>query len=56
MTVKIIGALLLIGFFFVLSKVGVGMVGRDNPLSKAFPIGSTVIVGFILGLMFLGEL
>lgn len=55
MTIKIIGALLLVGFFFVLSKVGMGMVGKENPLSKAFPIGSTVLVSFLLGLMFLGE-
>lgn len=53
MTIKIIGALLLVGFFFMLSKVGMAMVGKENPLSKAFPIGSTVIVSFILGLMFL---
>ncbi len=55
MIAKIIGALLLIAFFFVLSKVGIGMMGKDNPLSKAFPIGSTVLVAFFLGLMFLGE-
>lgn len=53
MTIKIIGALLLVGFFFMLSKVGMAMVGKENPLAKAFPIGSTVIVSFILGLMFL---
>jgi len=56
MIIKIIGALVLIGFFFVLSKVGMAMVGKENPLSKVFPIGSTLIVSFILGLMFLGEI
>ncbi len=37
MTIKIIGALLLVGFFFMLSKVGMAMVGKENPLAKAFP-------------------
>ena len=55
MTIKIIGALVLIGFFYILSKAAVGMVGEKNPLSKAFPIGSAIIVSFILGLMFLGK-
>lgn len=52
MTVKIIGALLLIGFFFMLSKAGAKMIGKDNPLAKAFPIGSSILVAFFLGLIF----
>ncbi len=53
MITKIIGALLLIGFFFILTKVASGMLGKDHPLSKAFPIGSGILVAFFLGLMFL---
>ena len=53
MVMKIIGALLLIGFFYVLSKMSVELVGKENPLAKAFPIGSTVLVSFLLGLMFI---
>ncbi len=52
MTIKIIGALLLIGFFYILSKAGENMIGKDNPLAKVFPIGSSILVIFFLGLMF----
>jgi len=55
MIAEIIGALLLIGFFFLISKVGSEMLGKDHPLSKVFPIGSGLLVAFFLGLMFLGE-
>ena len=55
MIAKIIGTLLIIGFFFVLTKVASGMLGKEHPLSKVFPIGSGVLVAFFLGLMFLGE-
>lgn len=53
MEIKIIAALLLIGFFYLLSKAAIAIVGKDNSLSKAFPIGSTVLVTFLVGLMFL---
>jgi VIT1/CCC1 family predicted Fe2+/Mn2+ transporter len=52
---KIIGALLLVAFFFILSKAASGMLGKDYPLSKVFPIGSSLLVAFLLGLMFIGE-
>jgi|GEM_PF-3932887 len=52
MLIKIIGALLLVGFFFILSKAGAQMIGKENPLSKAFPIGSSVLAAFFLGLIF----
>lgn len=55
MTVKIIVASLLIGLLFVLGKVAIGMLGKNHPMAKVFPIGSSVLVAFILGLMFLGE-
>ncbi len=55
MTIKIIGALLLIGFFYILSKAGANMIGKDNPLSKIFPIGSSILVVFFLSLMFVGQ-
>ena len=55
MLTKIIAAVVIIAFFFMLTKAGMGMVGKENPLSKAFPIGSSVIVAFLLGLMFIGE-
>ncbi len=53
MITKIIGAVLLIAFFFVLTKVASGMLGKDHALSKVFPIGSTVLVLFFLSLIFL---
>lgn len=53
MITKIIGALLLIGFFYMLTRVAAGMLGKEHPLSKVFPIGSSVLVAFFLGLMFL---
>ncbi|XPV68082.1 MAG: hypothetical protein ACNI25_12315 [Halarcobacter sp.] len=52
MLIKIIGAICLVGFFYLLSKVSVSLVGKDNPLAKAFPIGSTLLVLFFLGLIF----
>lgn len=55
MTSKIIGTFLIVGFFYVLSQVSSGMLGKDHPLSKVFPIGSGILVAFFLGLMFLGE-
>lgn len=55
MLVKIIAAVVLILFFFILSRAGMKMIGEENSLAKFFPIGSTVLVSFILGLMFLGE-
>ena len=55
MLAEIIGAVLIIAFFFILSKVGMGMLGKEHPLAKVFPIGSGVLVAFFLGLMFLGE-
>ena len=53
MIAKIVGALFLIGFFFILTKVASGMLGKDHALSKVFPIGSTVLVLFFLSLIFL---
>lgn len=55
MVAEIIGAVLLIGFFFIMSKVGMEMLGKEHPLAKVFPIGSSFLVAFLLGLMFLGE-
>lgn len=52
MITKIIGALLIIGFFFISSKVAISLVGENNPLSKAFPIGSGALVFIILWVMF----
>ena len=53
MTTKIIAALFLVAFFFILTKVASGMLGKDHALSKVFPIGSAILVTFFLGLMFL---
>ena len=55
MTLKIVAVLLLVGFFFLLSKAGAKMIGEENPLAKAFPIGATILVAFLLGLMFFSE-
>lgn len=55
MTAQIIAAVLLIGFFFILSKAAMGMLGKDHPLAKVFPLGSSFLVAFFLGLMFIGE-
>ena len=54
MITKINAALLIIGFFFMLTKVASGMLGKEHPLSKVFPIGSSILVAFFIGLMFLG--
>lgn len=55
MLTEIIGALLIIGFFYMMTKVCMGMLGKEHPLAKIFPIGSSVLVAFFLGLMFIGE-
>lgn len=55
MVAEIIGAVLLIGFFFIMTKVCMGMLGKEHPLAKVFPLGSSVLVAFFLGLMFIGE-
>ena len=54
MLVKVIGALFIIGFFVVLNKVGSALLGPNNNLSKFFPIGSTLIGGFFISLIFFG--
>lgn len=55
MVAEIIGAVLLIGFFVIMTKACMGMLGKEHPLAKIFPIGSSVLVAFFLGLMFIGE-
>lgn len=52
MLIKIIGALLIIGFFLLLNKVGSELLEKGNLLSKFFPIGSTILAGFLISLIF----
>lgn len=54
MIVKIIGALVIIGFFLVLNKAGSAFLEKGNLLSKLFPIGSALLGAFLIGLIFLG--
>lgn len=53
MTAKIIGALILIVIFYVFTKAATGMLGKEHALSKVFPIGSGVLVVFLLSLIFI---
>ncbi|MBU1958297.1 hypothetical protein KJ680_07830 [bacterium] len=54
MIVKIIGSLLIIGFFLLLNKVGAALLERDNLLYRFFPIASTLMALFLIGLIFFG--
>ena len=54
MVVKIIGSLLIIGFFLLLNKVGVALLEGDNFLHKLFPIASTLMTIFLIALIFFG--
>ena len=54
MMIKIIGSLLIVGFFLLLNKVGVGLLGKDNLNYKFFPIASTLMALFLIGLIFFG--
>ena len=54
MLVKIIGSLLIIGFFILLGIVGRGMLGKENSLGKVFPIYSILLGSFLIYLIFFG--
>lgn len=54
MIIKIIGALVIIGFFVLLNKVGSAFLEKGNLLSKFFPIGSTILALFFISLIFFG--
>jgi uncharacterized integral membrane protein len=54
MLVKIIGALLIVAFFVFINKVGSALLDSNNETSKLFPIGSTLLGTFLVGLIFLG--
>ena len=55
MIAKIIGSLLIIGFFLILNQVRKGLLadlGDSDKLSKAFAIGSFAICTFFIFLIF----
>lgn len=52
MLTEIIASILIVGFFFFMFKVGQGFVGRENPLSKVFAVGSIALSAFLVGLIF----
>ena len=54
MLAQIIGSLIIIGVVFLFYKVGSGFIEKDNMLGKFFPIGSSVLAIFLIGLIFLG--
>lgn len=54
MVVKIIASLLIIAFFWLFYKAGDAFLEKGNLLSMIFPIASTLMAGFLIGLMFLG--
>lgn len=54
MIAKIIGSLIIVGFFLLLNKVGSAFLEKGNLLSKFFPIGSTLLGAFLIGLIFFG--
>ena len=54
MLVKIVGSLIIIGFFFLLGIVGRGLLGKNHSLGKLFPIYSVILGTFLIFLIFFG--
>lgn len=54
MVVKIIGSLVIIGFFWLFYKAGDAFLEKGNLLFKIFPIGSSLMAMFLIGLIFFG--
>lgn len=55
MILKIIGAILLIAFFVMMTRISQIIVGEDKSISRIFPIASSIMVALGLGMMFLGD-
>jgi len=51
---QIIGSIIIILVVFLFYKAGSGFIDKDNLLGKFFPIGSTLMATFLIGLIFFG--
>ena len=54
MLAQIIGSLIILLIVFLFYKVGSGFIEKDNLLGKFFPIGSSLMAVFLIGLIFFG--
>jgi len=52
MVIKIISALVIIGFFLLLNKIGSVFLEKEGLVAKLFPIGSTILTLFFISLIF----
>ena len=54
MLIKIVASGVIIIFFLILNVVGKGLLEPNNLLSKVFPLASTILALFFIGLLFFG--